>query len=176
MTIQHAKPAFDIEQTYALRDFANHMKWAIMMPDQTSGKQAKAENAKPTGCLLDLVRILCIRCDPASRGWRLFGSAVGSTWWNRCVSTARFIEPQSPCVLNRVESHVTESLPSRCYYQASRRSMLCLADSGSLFVLNLIAPQVSKTGLAGLARPKSTEKPRFPPCGVDQGSVLARNP
>ena len=80
--------------SHALRDFANCVKWAIMMPDQASGKQAKAENAKPTGCLLDLVRISCIRCDPANRGGRLLVESVRLHGSFRRASVAVRLEPR----------------------------------------------------------------------------------
>ena len=65
-------------------------------------------------------------------------ATAASTWWNRHVFTARYVEPRVRCTLNRVESRVAESLVTRflmrsavacSYVKLGRVARSCLSCS-----------------------------------------------
>jgi len=86
-------------------------------------EQASQGRKSQTGKLVTRsVQAPCAWFDPVGRDPGLFGPAAASTWWNRCVSTARFVESQMRCILNQVEGSAVESLFTRFLDEASQCS------------------------------------------------------
>lgn len=106
------------------------------MPRQTREQASQGRKDQTIEPVTRPVQAPCACFDPAGRDHGLFGPTVASVWWNRCVSTARPIEPQVRCILNRVEGHAAESLFARLldeaslvldYVKSRRVAYLCLS-------------------------------------------------